>query len=72
MFGLLALGEGWHNMHHAFPTSGRHGLRWWQLDVSYLVIRVLVQMGLAWNVKVPSRQTQLRGLRSYTLASRDC
>ena len=41
MFGILAMGEGWHNTHHAFPTSARHGLRWWQIDVSYWVIRVL-------------------------------
>ncbi|HVK14481.1 MAG TPA: acyl-CoA desaturase, partial [Gemmataceae bacterium] len=39
IFGILAFGEGWHNNHHAFPTSARHGLRWWQFDASYLVIR---------------------------------
>ncbi len=53
VFGVLAFGEGWHNNHHAFPTSARHGLRWWQLDLSYLVIRTLVLLGLAWNVKLP-------------------
>ena len=36
--GLLALGEGWHNNHHAFPTSARHGLRWWQIDIAYWMI----------------------------------
>jgi stearoyl-CoA desaturase (Delta-9 desaturase) len=40
VLGLLALGEGWHNTHHAFPTSARHGLRWWQLDASYWVIEL--------------------------------
>jgi stearoyl-CoA desaturase (delta-9 desaturase) len=55
LFGILALGEGWHNNHHAFPTSARHGLRWWQVDVSYWVIRVLALVGLAWNVKVPGK-----------------
>ena len=58
VFGVLALGEGWHNTHHAFPTSARHGLRWWQVDVSYWVIRALELVGLAWNVKLPSRQAQ--------------
>jgi stearoyl-CoA desaturase (delta-9 desaturase) len=53
-FGIFGLGEGWHNTHHAFPTSARHGLRWWQLDVSYLVIRALAAIHLAWNVKLPS------------------
>jgi stearoyl-CoA desaturase (Delta-9 desaturase) len=53
LFGILALGEGWHNNHHAFPTSARHGLRWWQFDASYWVIRLLVAMKLAWQVKLP-------------------
>jgi len=54
LFGILGLGEGWHNSHHAFPTSARHGLRWWQIDVSYWVIRGLELMGMAWNVKLPT------------------
>ena len=41
--GLLAFGEGWHNNHHAFPQSVRHGHKWWELDLSWLIIR-----GLAW------------------------
>ena len=52
--GLLGLGEGWHNNHHAFPTSARHGLLWWQFDVSWLVIRAMQLVGLAWNVRTPS------------------
>ena len=52
--GILAWGEGWHNNHHAFPTSARHGLRWWQIDMSYAVIRVLAWLGLAWNIRLPS------------------
>jgi stearoyl-CoA desaturase (delta-9 desaturase) len=55
IFGILALGEGWHNNHHAFPTSACHGLRWWQFDASYLLIRLLVALRLAWNVKLPER-----------------
>jgi stearoyl-CoA desaturase (delta-9 desaturase) len=55
LFGVLALGEGWHNNHHAFPTSARHGLRWWQIDLSYGVIRALALLGLAWKVRVPAK-----------------
>lgn len=58
LVGVLALGEGWHNNHHAFPTSARHGLHWWQIDVSYWVIRALALLGLAWKVRVPVRQVQ--------------
>ena len=54
LMGVLALGEGWHNNHHAFPTSARHGLRWWQIDVSYWVIRALALLGLAQKVRVPA------------------
>ncbi|HKQ47821.1 MAG TPA: fatty acid desaturase [Phycisphaerae bacterium] len=57
IFGVLAWGEGWHNNHHAFPTSARHGLRWWEFDASYLVIRLLKLFGLAWEVRQPSRET---------------
>ncbi len=64
LFGVLALGEGWHNSHHAFPASARHGLRWWQPDASYLVIRALALLRLAWNVKVPTKQAQTHGLRA--------
>lgn len=52
--GVLAFGEGWHNNHHAFPTSARHGLRWWEFDSSYLVIRILALLGLARNIRVPA------------------
>ncbi len=52
---FFSLGEGWHNNHHAFPASARHGLRWWEVDVSYLIIRLMALVGLARNVRVPSR-----------------
>lgn len=56
IFGVLVLGEGWHNNHHAYPSSARFGLRWWQVDVGYWVIRSLALLGLAWNVKSPGKQ----------------
>jgi len=49
--GLLALGEGWHNNHHAFPRSAMHGLRWWQFDLSGITIRLLERARLAWDVQ---------------------
>jgi stearoyl-CoA desaturase (delta-9 desaturase) len=58
VFGVLALGEGWHNTHHAFPTSARHGLRWWQVDASYWVIRGLALLRLAWDVRVPGKEAE--------------
>lgn len=55
--GVLGLGEGWHNNHHAFPTSARHGLAWWQFDLSWLVIRSMQAFGLAWDVRLPSAKS---------------
>jgi stearoyl-CoA desaturase (delta-9 desaturase) len=51
---LVALGEGWHHNHHAFPTSARHGLRARELDPSYAVIRVMGWLGLATNIRRPT------------------
>jgi stearoyl-CoA desaturase (Delta-9 desaturase) len=48
---LLSFGEGWHNNHHAFPRSFRHGLRWWEVDVGAWLIRGLESARLAWKVK---------------------
>jgi stearoyl-CoA desaturase (delta-9 desaturase) len=56
---LPTLGEAWHNNHHAFPTSARHGLRWWQLDPSGWLIGGLERTGLVWDVVRISPERQL-------------
>jgi stearoyl-CoA desaturase (Delta-9 desaturase) len=53
IFGLLAFGEGWHNNHHAFPTSARHGLKWWQIDLTWITICALEKCRLIRNVRLP-------------------
>jgi stearoyl-CoA desaturase (delta-9 desaturase) len=58
---LLTFGEGWHNNHHAFPTSARHGLERRQLDLSWWAIRGLERLGLVWRVRCPTeRQRDVR------------
>jgi stearoyl-CoA desaturase (delta-9 desaturase) len=57
---LFTFGESWHNNHHAFPTSAAHGLRWWQIDVSAAVIRLLEKSGLAWDVVRISPEKQAK------------
>jgi stearoyl-CoA desaturase (delta-9 desaturase) len=54
---LLTHGEGWHNNHHAHPRMARHGHRWWELDTTYALIRVLRALGLARDVvdRLPQR-----------------
>ncbi len=50
---LVSWGEGWHNNHHAFPFSARHGLRWFEIDPTWWSIKVLEWLRLAQRVKVP-------------------
>lgn len=52
--GLLALGEGWHNNHHAIPKSARHGFTWFEIDVTWYAVWLLEKLGLAENVILPT------------------
>lgn len=49
---LLTFGEGWHNNHHAHPVSARHGLAWYEFDITWIELKVLQAIGLVWDVKV--------------------
>ncbi len=49
---LLNGGEGWHNNHHAFAKSARHGLLWWEIDWVWYGIYLLGLLGIVWNVVV--------------------
>ncbi|HEX4609220.1 MAG TPA: acyl-CoA desaturase [Urbifossiella sp.] len=53
VLGVLAMGDGWHNNHHRAPRSARHGLAWYELDVSYQTIRLFRALGLVWDVRQP-------------------
>jgi len=50
---LVTYGEGWHNNHHAFQYSSRHGLEWWEIDVTWMTILLLQALGLAQKLKLP-------------------
>jgi fatty-acid desaturase len=54
LIALITAGEGWHNNHHADSRSARHGHEWWELDVTWIIIRTLSAFGLAWNIATPS------------------
>ncbi len=66
---LPTLGEAWHNNHHAFPTSARHGLRWWQLDPSAWLIAGMERLGLAWDVVHVAPERELARLAVADRAS---
>ena len=68
IIGLLGFGEGWHNNHHAFPRSAFHGLRWWQFDLSGLLIAALEKLGLAKDVyRIPPDQMARRTAKTAAL-----
>ena len=56
---LITFGEGWHNNHHAHPTSARHGLAWYEFDPSWLLLKAMRSFGLVRSVKVARLDAQL-------------
>jgi stearoyl-CoA desaturase (delta-9 desaturase) len=53
---IVTMGEGWHNNHHYYPRSVRQGFRWWQIDMTYYVLRALAVFGIVWDLHVPSQK----------------
>lgn len=59
VFALLLLGEGWHNNHHRYQQSARNGFYWWEVDITFYVIKLMSFVGLAWDLKpVPEKVLQ--------------
>jgi stearoyl-CoA desaturase (delta-9 desaturase) len=54
---LLTFGEGWHNNHHHRPGSARQGMRWWEIDVSYYILRGFAALGLVWDLRAAAEHT---------------
>jgi stearoyl-CoA desaturase (delta-9 desaturase) len=53
---LITLGEGWHNNHHHYQASVRQGFRWWEVDLTYYLLRLMESCGLVWKLRpVPAR-----------------
>ena len=50
---LLTMGEGWHNNHHYFMASARQGFYWWEVDLTYYVLKALSWAGIVWDLKQP-------------------
>jgi stearoyl-CoA desaturase (Delta-9 desaturase) len=68
LIGVLAYGEGWHNNHHMYPFSARHGLKWWQVDVTWWFLKALEKLGLVSGLKLP--KTPVRAAQSAATAVR--
>ncbi len=53
---LITLGEGWHNNHHHYPNAVRQGFFWWEIDITYLILRFMSRVGIVWDLKgVPEK-----------------
>lgn len=53
---LVTFGEGWHNNHHYYPSSARQGFYWWEIDITYYILRALSTLGIVWDLRtVPQR-----------------
>jgi stearoyl-CoA desaturase (delta-9 desaturase) len=53
LLAVLTMGEGWHNNHHAYPSSVRQGFRWWEIDPTYYILKALALTGVIRNLKTP-------------------
>jgi stearoyl-CoA desaturase (delta-9 desaturase) len=53
LLAILTFGEGWHNNHHHYMASARNGFRWWEVDLTYYVLRGLAALGLVWDLREP-------------------
>ena len=56
LLAALTTGEGWHNNHHRYPGSARQGFFWWEIDVTYYVLRALSSVGLIWDLRQPPQR----------------
>jgi stearoyl-CoA desaturase (delta-9 desaturase) len=68
LFAIPTMGESWHNNHHAFPASARHGLFPGQFDPGFRFIRILERLGLAWDIQTPETLPPRKGVRSLIAA----
>jgi stearoyl-CoA desaturase (delta-9 desaturase) len=59
---LITLGEGWHNNHHHYQSSTRQGFRWWEIDISFYVLKVMSWFRLVWDLRAPPEEI-VRGER---------
>ncbi len=60
----ITYGEGWHNKHHAFPSSARQGLRRWEVDMTWWLVRGLEATGLVWKIKLPPSKEAATGSKT--------
>jgi stearoyl-CoA desaturase (delta-9 desaturase) len=53
---LLTFGEGWHNNHHHFPGSAKQGFYWWEIDLTYYLLKLMSLFGFIWDIRTVSTE----------------
>lgn len=64
---LLTFGDGWHNNHHYYPRSARHGFYWWEIDLTHFLLKCLSHIGIVWDLQTPPERIYVRASRDKTL-----
>ena len=64
---IITLGEGWHNNHHHFPSATPQGFYWWQIDVTYYILKVFVDFRIVWDLRMPPAHV-VEGKRKLSFA----
>ena len=59
LLALITLGEGWHNNHHYYQSTANQGFFWWEIDISYYVLKLMSWTGLVWDLRTPSKKVML-------------
>ncbi len=62
LLALLTLGEGWHNNHHHYPATAKQGFMWWEIDITYYILKFMQKLGIIWNLKVVPKSVLNRNL----------
>lgn len=68
---LLTLGEGWHNNHHYYQSSANQGFFWYEIDISYYIIRMLGWAGVVWDIRTPDRKRKMTNRKKRTTKTRE-
>ncbi|MCY3552959.1 MAG: acyl-CoA desaturase [Candidatus Poribacteria bacterium] len=68
LLAIITLGEGWHNNHHHFPSATPQGFRWWQIDVTYYILKILSIFRIVWDLRLPPAHV-VAGKRKLSLAT---
>ena len=70
---LFTFGDGWHNNHHFYQRSARHGFYWWEIDLTHYILKGLSYLGIVWDLHTPPEriyaQASLEKTRLQTLSS---